>query len=63
MWCRELNIRNKCCRLWLLACCLVPAAELLRRTEENKERRYKERLNDYYKRNFKVCMAGSHRSV
>jgi hypothetical protein len=33
---------------------VLPAAELLRRTEENRERRVKERLNDYYKRNFKV---------
>eukprot|EP00877_Chromochloris_zofingiensis_P006867 jgi/Chrzof1/2433/Cz11g15120.t1_PSAN2 len=27
--------------------------ELLKRTQENRDRRYKERLNDYYKRNFK----------
>lgn len=35
----------------------VAAAELLKRTQENRDRRYKERLNDYYKRNFKVCPA------
>lgn len=30
-----------------------PDPELLKRTEENKDRRYKERLEDYYCRNFK----------
>jgi hypothetical protein len=27
---------------------------MLKRTEEMREQRYKERLNDYYRRNFKV---------
>jgi hypothetical protein len=30
------------------------AAELLRRSEEKREERYKERLQAYYKKNFKV---------
>lgn len=31
---------------------LVGFAELLKRTAEKKEERYKERLNDYYRRNY-----------
>jgi hypothetical protein len=39
----------------------VPAA-MLKRTEEMREQRYKERLDDYYRRNFKVGFKGGVRS-
>jgi hypothetical protein len=35
---------------------LAPGAELLERTKENQPRYNRERLYDYYRRNFKVCL-------
>lgn len=38
-----------------MSTCVGPPQGLLKKTAEKKEERKKERLNDYYKRNFKEC--------